>query len=956
MKKFLSILLALAVGFTFTFGSAMSAFAVAAPTPDKQLTEAKIVSEINKAYENAQKELNANKEEALKDIFGLTDTKITFDSGAVVTKDAVEAVYNEEEYNTAKKGLDTQYKAMKETVEQGLKNEVAGFYITTTKSENGTISAADADGNKYMAVYVTFTDIPGKDAYTELFAKNVSGSNVTIAAASKKIKEVVKEQADLDLEKKVGELKAINTAEYSSKVYDATKGAKTHSDLAAELVTKAIAEAKGVNLATAADEPALVAYQTTLKAIYTPAKNNADPTGTIVTGYNLGTPYNTIGLKDLLKVADEMTEAQKLAWAKNTALTKITGDIEDAKAEELKKLNDNIFNENMKKNPDSSKIKAWNEDIETVKDQAAAAIDVVTYLISNEDDYTKLVKANPDPGKTKFTDQIGTIVLDKTATSFDEYKFTFGMNYTMKKCGEIVAKIADLKEKAEVLKKTITIDGVTAADIDNALKEAIDDAYRTGTGEISFADAAKLLHNRQDQLIYAEKVTVKDVKYDGVEKWYNKINLANYDKKYVKELKAVIAETEAAIEAAETADAADAAFLAGLEKFNAVPKKADRTKAQLDKEFSTLLAQYKSDIAAYVSYKVTSLANAKLTDKYEWTPDTLTAKLKEELEASYTVDELKANFTAAKTFVDELKTSAELKEAAAALEKRIAELPKTAAVENREAVNTLLKDIESHNDYCVKIGNALNTVSSAAATKAVNDIKALEDKAVQEQYKALYKDGKITADERDAVKALREAYDAFAEYYTAPDAYLFVTPNVDIDKAEGDLSLALAKKFNDMVAVLPADGSDLAGIKAAREFYNSLDKHTQYDYIYQGKMYDKLADLEKLTVLDAKAYVQDLSIAVRTAKVGKKVKVTVKADVQTLIDNGYTVTYKFYKSTKKGSGYKNTVNKTTNTYTNTNPVKGKNYYKVKLVVKNADGTVVATTPLTQCKYGVRTIK
>ena len=109
-------------------------------------------------------------------------------------------------------------------------------------------------------------------------------------------------------------------------------------------------------------------------------------------------------------------------------------------------------------------------------------------------------------------------------------------------------------------------------------------------------------------------------------------------------------------------------------------------------------------------------------------------------------------------------------------------------------------------------------------------------------------------------------------------------------------------------------------------------------------------------VKEAKAYVQDLSIAVRTTKVGKKVKVTVKADVQTLVDNGYTVTYKFYKSTKKGSGYKNTVNKTTNTYTNTNPVKGKNYYKVKLVVKNADGAVVATTPLTQCKYGVRTIK
>ncbi|MDD7307175.1 MAG: hypothetical protein PUG78_02050, partial [Eubacteriales bacterium] len=174
---------------------------------------------------------------------------------------------------------------------------------------------------------------------------------------------------------------------------------------------------------------------------------------------------------------------------------------------------------------------------------------------------------------------------------------------------------------------------------------------------------------------------------------------------------------------------------------------------------------------------------------------------------------------------------------------------------------------------------------------------------------------------------------------------------------ENQISAAQIKAVEEMIAKLPADGSDVAGIKAAREAYDALTLCQKVTV--ENKYYDKLSDLEKLvkfTAEDAKAYVQDLAIAARTAKVGKKVKVTINADVQTLIDNGYTVTYKFYKSTKKGSGYKNTVNKTANTYTNTNPVKGKNYYKVKLVVKNADGTVVATTPLTQCKYGVRTIK
>ena len=49
------------------------------------------------------------------------------------------------------------------------------------------------------------------------------------------------------------------------------------------------------------------------------------------------------------------------------------------------------------------------------------------------------------------------------------------------------------------------------------------------------------------------------------------------------------------------------------------------------------------------------------------------------------------------------------------------------------------------------------------------------------------------------------------------------------------------------------------------------------------------------------------------------------------------------------------ITKTTGTYTNTKGVKGtKYYYKAKLVVKNAEGEVVATTPLTQCLYATRT--
>ena len=203
--------------------------------------------------------------------------------------------------------------------------------------------------------------------------------------------------------------------------------------------------------------------------------------------------------------------------------------------------------------------------------------------------------------------------------------------------------------------------------------------------------------------------------------------------------------------------------------------------------------------------------------------------------------------------------------------------------------------------------------------------------------------------------------------YKTGSTYATYAKKADVEKVAEKVRAAALNDVITAIANLPADATE-AQVEAAKALYDAFVKdYTDAEEPYKAAAmvtnYDKLAYLEakikeanKFTNDDAKAYVQDLAIAVRTAKSGKKVKVTVNAEVQKLVDNGYTVTYKFYKSTKKGSGYKNTVNKTTNTYTNTNPVKGKNYYKVKLVVKNADGAVVATTPLTQCKYGVRTIK
>ena len=129
-----------------------------------------------------------------------------------------------------------------------------------------------------------------------------------------------------------------------------------------------------------------------------------------------------------------------------------------------------------------------------------------------------------------------------------------------------------------------------------------------------------------------------------------------------------------------------------------------------------------------------------------------------------------------------------------------------------------------------------------------------------------------------------------------------------------------------------------------------------------------LVDAEELGLeveepqVDAKALSAKLTPVARSAKTAKKnVKVTVsldkqdKAMIKELKDAGYTVKYRFYRSTKKAAGYKAAVTKKTAAYTNTGGKKGtKYYYKVQVRVYDADGKLTAKSALKQCKYASRT--
>ena len=109
----------------------------------------------------------------------------------------------------------------------------------------------------------------------------------------------------------------------------------------------------------------------------------------------------------------------------------------------------------------------------------------------------------------------------------------------------------------------------------------------------------------------------------------------------------------------------------------------------------------------------------------------------------------------------------------------------------------------------------------------------------------------------------------------------------------------------------------------------------------------KAAELTKALSLKARS--------TKTAKGNIKVTLTVDKDaIQAIEDLGYTVKYKFYRSTKKAASYKAALEKTGKTYTNTAGKKGtKYYYKARVMVYDAQGKLIAKSALTQCRYACR---
>ena len=216
---------------------------------------------------------------------------------------------------------------------------------------------------------------------------------------------------------------------------------------------------------------------------------------------------------------------------------------------------------------------------------------------------------------------------------------------------------------------------------------------------------------------------------------------------------------------------------------------------------------------------------------------------------------------------------------------------------------------------------------------------------------------------------------------------------VSADNQKEILKQAKEKKSNEIILVVPSKevgDATKADVTLDKSFIDSIVKDTNAKLTIRTPFGDKTYTQDELKAMSeaasgstvtvviekaaeptddaaakiakAKSIVKDMKLVARSSKTAKKnIKAVLKSDakvnasIKELKDLGFTVKYRFYRSTKKAASYKSTVTKKVASYTNTSGKKGTKYfYKVQVRVYDENGKLIAKTALKQCKYASRT--
>ena len=266
------------------------------------------------------------------------------------------------------------------------------------------------------------------------------------------------------------------------------------------------------------------------------------------------------------------------------------------------------------------------------------------------------------------------------------------------------------------------------------------------------------------------------------------------------------------------------------------------------------------------------------------------------------------------------------------------------------------KDWISSGGDTVEEVNSVTTDTKTGTTTAPTDVKVSE-KSNADGTKEKVADVKVSADnQKEILKQVKEK--------KSNEIILVVSSKSVGDATKADVTLE--KSFIDSI-VKDTDAKLTIRTPFGDKAYTQEELKAMSDAATGSTITVTIekaaepADDAAVNIAKAKSIVKDMKLVARSSKTAKKnIKAVLKSDakvkasIKELKDLGYTVKYRFYRSTKKAASYKSTVTKKAATYTNTAGKKGTKYfYKLQVRVYDENGKLVAKTALKQCKYASR---
>ena len=955
MKKFLTVLLALSVVFTYTVGTAFAASSDAYPAKErvKNVTlsvyadmkklvdedtvsgvkidkaawestytayETKLLDDIEARYNEivAKIDLSASSEADIYEMFfetthgdqyteytGNYKTGLYTDktgTAATVANSLEDKTYNDEAAFNA--DSQTKYNAS---------GDVVTTFVADSSVTTMTVKVKKADVKWYEKSAFTFTtDALPRTAYAMLTAFQTAEAD---AAA--------RYQFNTEKAAALSVLANVNLSEFSTTIETINGVETSYNALAKKVVETAT---KTVNETTIASDAKIAAVKTALEDIgevaklpYNKAQNETAGTGALkavaekydINGYATGSYVLSKEAKtanNLKTIEDQGGDAAKLEAKKAKLLSAV--------AAEAARYYESVVT--------TSGVTA--DKIAEAKALKDAYITAMTYVVNSATKDSELIASAP------------------TLNANDKY-------------AENVAAIAELEQYAAKCKAETDISGNLVRDaklVDEKVAEYKLVAYKltaawdngTPTGALATAkDAIKKIKTAPaiDEYDRATEIAKLEAAYADLDLY--DVELAKAKAEY----DAKIAALKAATTAAEYT-AAKAMTITAQPSKTAVEANIAALSA-----FSTETARLDAYIKLLEAGQV-GKANADKVDYSKFTADYWKVFYAEN--GARTSAEVTALYDKAKADIDATKTNGALATAKNAAEAAIAALPAQITEANADAVKAAYAAAAAYAKDCkVADYKASDLSNKAKLTDDITKLANAERNAVQLAFDKLPVDALITDADKAAVKAVAESKAAFnkkiAEEDMYKDAGITTKSTVDTEakllKIRG-LELAKVKAAIDAIPI-NVTLKDKATVEAARALADAyIAEYTTYDInnIY-GVKYDAakaITNSEDLTSAEAAIKVLDKETAIKATESlkiktstklykGKKIQVKWRiADGDASMIDGYQV----YKSTKANSGYK-FMGKTKKLSMDNkkNLVKGKRYfYKVRAYV-DVDG-------------------